>query len=123
MIINPSYQYINLQSLKENTFDDTSIMKEIMEVFLDIIDEYINALNQELPNKNWDALFKATHKIKPNISMFGINKLESTILQLEHNFKNEENLHTIDELIHSSINVFKQVKIEVQSELKSMNND
>ena len=123
MIINPNYQYIDLQSLKENTFDDISIMKEIMELFLEIIDEYINTLNQELPNKNWDALFKAAHKIKPNINMFGIHKLESTTLQLEHNFKNEENLDTVDELVSSSINIFKQVKIEVQSELKSMNND
>ncbi|MEP1487620.1 MAG: Hpt domain-containing protein [Algibacter sp.] len=122
-MIASNHQYIDLQSLKENTFDDASIMQEIMTLFIELIDEYVIILNTELPNKNWEGLFKATHKIKPNISMFGISQLEPTILQLENNFRKEEHLDTINNLIEYTLTVFKDVKKEIITELKSMNNE
>ncbi|MDD7884660.1 Hpt domain-containing protein [Flavivirga sp. 57AJ16] len=122
-MVKSSYQYIDLNILKENTFGDTSIMKEIMELFLELMDEYVGVLNFQFPNKKWQVLYQATHKIKPNISMFGISKLESTILQLESNFKNEQNLNTSEALVNDCLAVFKEVKREVLTELKSMNND
>ena len=122
-MIKSNYQYIDLDILKENTFDDASIIKEIMELFLELIDEYVDVLTFQFPIKKWDLLFKATHKIKPNISMFGISKLESTMLQLESNFKNEQNLDNTDVLVNECLTVFKEVKREIQTELKSMNNE
>ncbi|MDO5972259.1 Hpt domain-containing protein [Flavivirga aquimarina] len=118
-----SYRYIDLDVLKESTFDDTSIIKEIMEVFLELIDEYVEALTLHFPDKKWDLLFNATHKIKPNISMFGISKLETIIPQLESNFKNEQNLDTIGVMVNNCLVVFKEVKREVLTELKSMGNE
>ncbi len=116
------YEYIDLQTIKEDTFGDTDILKMILELFVEGIDEYVDVLNTEMPNKDWHNLFKATHKIKPNISMFGITKLEPKILQLEHNFKNEENLETVAILVESCISIFKQVRVELLAELKTMDN-
>ena len=118
-----NHQYIDLQSLKENTFDDVSIMQEIMTLFIELIDEYFAVLNTELPNENWEALFKATHKIKPNISMFGISQLEPTILKLENNFRKEENLDTVNSLVEYTLTVFKEVRKEIITELKAMTNE
>jgi HPt (histidine-containing phosphotransfer) domain-containing protein len=122
-VIKQDYQYINLQSLKENTFDDLSIQKEIMILFLELIDEYIHVLNQELPKKNWNELFKATHKIKPNINMFGIDALEPIILKLDHDFRTEQNLDTVNTLTTTCVNIFKKVIIEIETELKLMSDD
>ena len=116
------YEYIDLQTIKADTFGDADILKMIIELFVEGIDEYVDVLNMEMPKKEWHNLFKATHKIKPNISMFGITKLEPTILQLEHNFKNEENLEAVDKLVESSISIFKQVRVELLTELKAMDN-
>lgn len=112
----------DLQKIKEDTFGDMIILRMIIEQFIEDVDEFIGALNQELPNKNWQALFQATHKIKPNISMFGITALELTILQLERSFKNEQDLDTVDELIEISLPSLEQVKVELRDELKSIPN-
>jgi HPt (histidine-containing phosphotransfer) domain-containing protein len=117
------YQYIDLRSIKEDTLGDIEIFKMIIELFIEGIDEYLNSLNNELKHENWQALFMATHKIKPNISMFGISQLESVILQLEHNFKNEDQLETIDQLVSICLNIFKHVKAELQAELKMMQDE
>ncbi|WP_111307751.1 Hpt domain-containing protein [Confluentibacter sediminis] len=122
-MIKQKYQYINLESLKENTFNDIDIQKEIMELFLELIDEYIDTLNKELSNKKWHELFKATHKIKPNINMFGIQSLESVILKLENDFRDERNLDTVDDRVNTTIDIFKKVTLEIETELKLMTND
>lgn len=112
-------QYINLQSLKEDTFGDEAILKEIILLFIELIDEYISVLNTELNHKKWQALFQATHKIKPNIFMFGISSLEITILELELNFRNEINLESVDGLVQDVVFILKEVKKELLNELKS----
>ncbi|WP_303316313.1 Hpt domain-containing protein [Flavivirga abyssicola] len=122
-MVKSDYKYIDLDVLKESTFNDDFIIKEIMELFLELIDEYIEVLTSQFPKRKWDLLFQATHKIKPNISMFGIFKLESIILQLESNFKNKQNLDTTAPLVNECLTLFKEVKREIITELKSINND
>ncbi|MCK5400147.1 MAG: Hpt domain-containing protein [Flavobacteriaceae bacterium] len=117
------YRYINLQKIEEDTFGDRTILKMIIELFIEGIDEFVGVLNKEMKNKNWQVLFQATHKIKPNLSMFGIKKLEPAIHQLENNFRNEQDLDNVEILVNSSISIFKQVKVELQTELKSMNDE
>lgn len=118
-----SNKYIDLKTIKEDTFNEVPILKMVIELFIEGIDEFVDVLNQEIKNKNWHALFKATHKIKPNISMFGIAALEPVILELEDNFRLEQNLENIDGLVNSSIHIFKHVKVELHTELKSLNNE
>lgn len=122
VMITKNYHYINLESLKAATFNDAAIQQEIMGLFLELIDEYITTLNNELPKKNWNALFKATHKIKPNVSMFGIQALELTILKLDADFRNEQNLDTINAHVDTCIRIFSQVKTEIETELKLKDN-
>lgn len=117
-----NYQYIDLQSLKEDTLGNAEIQREIMVMFLKLIEEYDDVLNSELPNKNWEALYSATHRIKPNIRMFGITKLEPVILELEDKLRKEENLGGIDELFHTVQIGFKEVKNELELEFKAMDN-
>jgi len=117
------YKYIDLQSIKDDTFGDVEILRMIIELFIEGIDEYVEILNNELANKNWHELFKATHKIKPNISMFGITKLVPTILELESNFRNEKNLDVVDAHVSFSIPIFREAKIELQTELNLMPNE
>ena len=115
-----TYRFIDLQSIKEDTFGDQTMLRMVIELFIEGIDEYTTTLNSELPNKNWQALFQATHKLKPNISMFGVFSLESAFLELESCFRNEENLHKVDELAQLCLSTFEQVKVELQSELKTL---
>jgi HPt (histidine-containing phosphotransfer) domain-containing protein len=117
---NTSYKYIDLTDLKENTFGESSIIIEIMHMFLKDIDGFINILNNEIYNQNWPKLFQETHKIKPNISMFGIMILKDSIIKLENCFRKEEELQEVQELSKFIIACLKEVKKEIRNELKSL---
>ena len=117
------YKYIDLRQIKEDTFGDITILRMIIELFIEDIDTYVNVLEVEIKHQNWQVLFQATHKIKPNISMFGIDALVPVVLELEDNFKSEHNLDQIDAPVNTSITVLNNVKKELQTELKSMINE
>ncbi|MGM5469421.1 Hpt domain-containing protein [Flavobacteriaceae bacterium LMO-SS05] len=117
------HQYINLESLKEDTLGDVEILRMVMTLFIEGIDEYVNIIKVEIEQRNWQALHQATHKIKSNIRMFGIFQLESIIIQLEHDFKNEVHLDQIDKPLATCLDVLKHVKTELRSELKTMQNE
>jgi HPt (histidine-containing phosphotransfer) domain-containing protein len=117
-----TYKHINLLSLKENTGGIIDIEIELLQLFSDIIDEFITSLEKELPKRNWQKLYDATHKIKPNVSMFGISSMESIIDELENNFRLEENLENIDNTVKTIVYKFKEIKKEIEWELSSMTN-
>lgn len=118
-----TYKYIDLQNLKEDTFGDNDMLKMIIELFIEGVDEFLTTLKNELPNNNWPELFQATHKIKPNISMFGIYSLESSFLELESCFRNEQNLEKVDNLAQLCMTTLEDVKVELQTELKTLPNE
>ncbi len=115
-----TYSYINLQSIKEDTFGDTDILRTILELFIEGIDEYLNVLEEELPNKSWQPLFQETHKIKPNITMFGVTSLIDPILVLETCFRKEQDLDKVDYLVELIVSNLKEAKKEIQLELNAM---
>ncbi|WP_347923971.1 Hpt domain-containing protein [Pontimicrobium sp. SW4] len=115
-----AYSYINLQSIKEDTFGDTDILRSILELFVEGIDEYLSVFEKELPIKNWQTLFQETHKIKPNIAMFGITSLIDPILELETCFRKEQDLDKVHDLVELIASNLKEVKKEIQLELNVM---
>jgi HPt (histidine-containing phosphotransfer) domain-containing protein len=115
--------YTDLKLLKEQTFNEVPILIMIIEQFLEDIDEYLAVLNNELPNAQWEKLFQATHKIKPNISLFGIKDLEPIILQMEGRFKDKTDLEDVNMMADSVITVLKQAKIELLTKLNMMHDE
>lgn len=116
-------KYVDLKFIKEETFNESSLLVLLINSFLTEIDEFMEVVNKEMKSKNWILLHKATHKIKPSVSMFGISKLEPIIQILVNNFRDEEQLEAVEERINSCIETFKLVKDELMTELKSLENE
>jgi len=111
---------IDLSFIREETLNENSILKLMIELFIDEIDEFVEGSTYGLKNKNWRKLFEVTHKIQPNITMFGITKLEPVAHTLTNNLRDEKELHTVQQLFDQCNDVFKKVKIELRTELKSL---
>jgi len=115
--------YIDLKFLKEETFNESSLMILLIKSFVNEIEEFSNIIDKEFKNKNWKQLHKATHKIKPSITMFGISKLEPIIHTLVNRFREEKQLDTIEELIISCQKICVLVKSELLTELKTLESE
>ena len=115
--------YIDLKFLRGETYNEASLLILLIKSFSKEIEEFLMVVDKEFKNKNWNQLHKATHKIKPNVSMFGISKLEPIIYKLEDNFREEKELENIEELISTCKQLFTQAKLELLTELNTLENE
>ncbi|GGK50395.1 MULTISPECIES: hybrid sensor histidine kinase/response regulator [Flavobacteriaceae] len=111
-------KYTNLKYLKEESLNESEILKLLIEQFLKDLNDFLIVLDLGLEEQDWDLLHGATHKVKSTISMFGISKLDPIIQELTDRFRHKEKLDTLDELLSSCREIISHVKKELQAELK-----
>jgi len=118
--IKRSYKYINLEFLEKETLNEATVLVLLIDLFFKDLKEYMQLLDEHVKQQKWLELYKATHKIKPSISMFGITKLEPVIFSLEQKFKEETDLEAVDSLVRKCKSMIVNVKKELKVELKSL---
>ncbi|OGS74675.1 MAG: hypothetical protein A3F91_13120 [Flavobacteria bacterium RIFCSPLOWO2_12_FULL_35_11] len=116
-------KHIDLKFLYEETQGESSILILLIESFLKDFNEFFEVVNKEFKHKNWKALYEATHKIKPSITMFGISEMGPIIHVLAQKFREEKNLEDAGTLLNSCKEIFKYVNEELLFELKSLKNE
>lgn len=116
-------KYIDLKFLYEETQKESTILILLIESFLKDFNEFFEVVKKEFKRKNWKALYEATHKIKPSITMFGIAEMGPIIHLLAQKFREEKNLEDAGTLLNSCKEIFKHVNEELLIELKSLKNE
>ncbi|WP_372745080.1 response regulator [Lutibacter sp.] len=116
-------KYTDLEFLKQESLNESSILILLIQLFLKDLDEYLKIAAKELKAKNWDELHRATHKIKPNISMFGISKMEPIVHSLMKKFEKKDDLKNVEELLTKCFQIAEKVKEELKEELKTLKNE
>ncbi|MDD3722178.1 MAG: PAS domain S-box protein [Lutibacter sp.] len=116
-------KYTDLNFLYEETQGEKPILILLIESFLKDIEEFFEIADKEFKNKNWKALYEATHKVKPSITMFGISEMELMMHLLVHKFREEKQLDDVEKIMDKCKEVFKHVKEELLIELKSLKNE
>lgn len=123
MEVKNNNKYINLKFLEKETLNEATVLVLLIELFFKDLKEYMQLLEIKVKERDWQTLYKATHKIKPSISMFGITKLEPVIFALEKIFKEETDLENIDSLVRKCKTIIVNVKRELKVELKTLKNE
>ena len=116
-------KFTDLNFLKQESLNETSILILLIELFIKDVDEYVGVIESEAKNKNWDILHRATHKIKPNVSMFGISKMEPIVHSLMKKFEKNENLEDAEMQLNACVDILKNVKTELLMELKTLKDE
>lgn len=79
----------DLSYLRDVTEDDQEAMREIIEMFIAQIPEFIENMNASLKSKHYIELGKEAHKAKSSVMVMGLNDLGLQLKELqlltEHN--------------------------------------
>jgi PAS domain S-box-containing protein len=116
-------KFTDLNFLKQESLNETSILILLIELFIKDVDEYVQVIKNEVKNKNWEILHRATHKIKPNVSMFGISSMEPIVHSLMKKFEKNENLDAAEIQLNACVEILKNVKTELLTELKTLKDE
>ncbi|MCW3804886.1 Hpt domain-containing protein [Plebeiibacterium marinum] len=75
------YKYVDLSYLEGIADGDKSIVKELVEIFLDQMPEFTDGFDESLKDKNWLKIAAIAHKAKSSVVSMGMNDLGNNDLK------------------------------------------
>lgn len=69
------YKYIDLTYLEGIAEGDKDIIKELVEIFLDQMPEFIDGFAENVRDKNWIKIAAIAHKAKSSVMSMGMDEL------------------------------------------------
>ncbi len=112
--------YTDLSYLKEITGGESSIVIEMVEMFLAQVDEFKTNLNQHLNDKNWVDLGKEAHKAKSSVLIMGMEDLGKNLKHLQLLTEEEKEIETYPDYVKMFIEQCDAAVIELQEEMKNL---
>ena len=76
---------VDLTYLKTMSNGNTEFIQEIITTFLETIPKSIAEIRQLTASKTWDSLARATHKIRPSLTMMGLPVAKELSIEIEAN--------------------------------------
>lgn len=74
---------ISFKYFDEITFGDKNLMKEFIEIFEEQIPEFVNDFKEALANQDYIKIAAVAHKAKSTISVFGMQKWEEQLKDIQ----------------------------------------
>ncbi len=115
---NGNTESIDLSYLRKVSGNNEPFMREMIDTFIDSIPKSIDEIQQNASSKDWEALARSVHKIKPSLAMMGLNQTRDLGVSIESSAKAREGVKKIPEAtqrfilrLHSAVEQLKQVKI------------
>ena len=111
---NEIVKHSDLTYLKEIANGSNQFVTEMISLFIEQTPPALEEIEKNLQNKNWQALSKIVHKIKPSVTMVGLKEIEEVVVALENSSQKETDL----ELIPGWVAQIKTVCLKGMGELK-----
>ncbi|WP_086477434.1 MULTISPECIES: Hpt domain-containing protein [Arenibacter] len=89
----------NLDNINEMAEGDEDFVRSVIAVFLEEVPQDLEELEKALELKNYEAVYKLAHKIKPNVDLLGMEQSRAKALEIETLAKKEENIPEINRLV------------------------
>ncbi len=109
-------QHINLHFIEEITGGQLNKMKEFVESFLEVEEEFAAALEDWLQYQDKQFLPTSAHKMKSCVYMVGLENLQDPLAKLEQHSKHG-NVQEITQLCHQLKEVCKEAEAELKKHL------
>ena len=112
--------YTDLSYLKEITGGESSIVIEMVEMFISQVDEFKENLDKYLKDKNWVELGKEAHKAKSSVLIVGMEDLGKNLKKLQLLTEEEKEIETYPDYVKMFIEQCDTAIEELQVELQNL---
>jgi HPt (histidine-containing phosphotransfer) domain-containing protein len=112
--------YTDLSYLKEITGGESSIVIEMVEMFLEQVDEFKGNMTNYLNNKNYVDLGKEAHKAKSSVLIVGMEELGKNLKKLQLLTEANSEVETYPEYVKMFIEQCDGAVLELREEIKKL---
>jgi len=108
----------DLNYLQQMTGNDSEMMKEMIELFLNQLNEMRADMELLVTNKNWFELSRLAHKIKSSALVMGVEQMANDMKELELLAKEGKNVEKYPEYVANLIKIADLVEVELKSHIE-----
>lgn len=88
--MNKNFQYIHTEQIDAIAGGDIEFKKELIDIFLEQIQEFVSNISTFYENKDWENLAREAHTAKSSALTFGMEKAGTMLKDIQiHAEKNE----------------------------------
>lgn len=117
---NRKMAYTDLSYLKEITGGEGSIVKEMVEMFLEQIEEFKTNMTKFLDEKKYSELGKEAHKAKSSVLIVGMEELGKNLKKLQLITEQGTEIETYSDYVNMFIEQCDAAVTELNEELKKL---
>jgi HPt (histidine-containing phosphotransfer) domain-containing protein len=92
---------------------------EVLQLFVESTPIIMNEIKEAIIEKNWDEVYKKSHKIKSSIGILQMAKLMSLISKVESDAKERKNLEDIEVHFKKAEELFARINPMIKAELQN----
>ncbi len=107
----------NLSYLHE--MDDNEYTGEVLQLFLTLTPEALAGMKRATLCEDWSDVHRQAHSLKSSLGILQMNRLLSTVTQIETMAKNRTNTDTIEPLLQQAFQQYDLVKPLLETELQA----
>ncbi|MFI2742528.1 Hpt domain-containing protein [Zhouia sp. PK063] len=107
--------HYSLDKLNELGDGDQDFVISVIAVFVEETPDDLESLGNAVTSEDYTAIYQASHKMKPNIDLMGMEEVTKEILSIENNGKNKSNM----DAIKIAFTAVKPIILETIDELKA----
>ena len=101
---------IDISILYDVAGNDNEYIRLMLSTFIKNMPITLQKIQQAVSNQNWEEVFKTAHYAKSSLSIIKVDKMFTTVLQLEKNAKSKTNLEKIPEDTLSLISMYEKAE-------------
>jgi PAS domain S-box-containing protein len=99
--------------------DDLDCLCDVLRLFIESTPIIMNEIKEAIIEKNWDEVYKKSHKIKSSIGILQMAKLMSLISKVESDAKERKNLEDIEANFEEAEVLFARINPMIKAELQN----
>lgn len=116
-VYNESKKLYSLNHLIE--LDDLDCLCEVLQLFIETTPIIMSEIKEAIFEKNWEEVYKKSHKIKSSIGILQMGKLMSLISKIESDAKEIKNLEEIPVNFEKAEELFLTINPMIEAELQN----
>ncbi|HYX09916.1 MAG TPA: Hpt domain-containing protein [Bacteroidales bacterium] len=109
----------DLTYLETMSAGNEDLMKEMIDIFIEQVNELSTEMQHHMDENNWMALSKIAHKAKSSVAIMGMNNLAADLKQLELMAKDAKETNSYQDIVER----FNTECGQAVEELKSLTNN
>lgn len=105
--------------LENNCAGDKSIMREILSMGLERINDSLNNIPSAYNENKWEELARSVHKLRPILNFCGITIIDNELMNIEQETKSKKTVPDSDIVIREVLQVLENAKQDVNKILNT----